>query len=163
MLQQSTSRLTTFQGYHICDTNESLVLSLLVLRTDISLQSINKLLQERPGRCKRNIEARSRNHCCRQRTKSITYSVALVTQYVKRIRHIMLHLWSGSLYHIFPHYFNNGTIFEKKNQYKICSGFGGLGVACWPLVPKFAGSNPAEAVGFLRAKKSSARLPSEGK
>ena len=33
------------------------------------------------------------------------------------------------------------------------SGFGGLGVACWPLVPKFAGSNPAEAVGFLRAKK----------
>jgi hypothetical protein len=32
-------------------------------------------------------------------------------------------------------------------------GFGGLGVVYWPLVPKFAGSNPAEAVGFLRAKK----------
>ena len=43
------------------------------------------------------------------------------------------------------------------------SGFGGLGVACWPLVPKFVGSNPAEAVGFLGRKKSSARLPSEGK
>jgi hypothetical protein len=28
---------------------------------------------------------------------------------------------------------------------------------------KFAGLNPAEAVGFFRAKKSSARLPSEGK
>jgi len=42
-------------------------------------------------------------------------------------------------------------------------GFGGLEVACWPLAPKFAGSNPAEAVRFLRAKKSSARLPSEGK
>ena len=27
------------------------------------------------------------------------------------------------------------------------SGFGGLEVACWPLVLKFAGSNPAEAVG----------------
>jgi hypothetical protein len=27
---------------------------------------------------------------------------------------------------------------------------------------KVAGSNPAEAVGFFRAKKSSARLPSEG-
>ena len=40
------------------------------------------------------------------------------------------------------------------------SGFGGLEVACWPLVPKFAGSNPAE---FFRAKKSSARLPLEGK
>ena len=33
------------------------------------------------------------------------------------------------------------------------SGFGGLGVACWPLVPKFAGSNPAEAVGFLKGEK----------
>jgi hypothetical protein len=39
-------------------------------------------------------------------------------------------------------------------------GFGSLEVVCWPLVPKFAGSNPAEAVGHLRAKKSSARLPS---
>jgi hypothetical protein len=29
--------------------------------------------------------------------------------------------------------------------------------------PEFAGSNPAEAVGFFRAKKSSACLPSEGK
>jgi hypothetical protein len=42
------------------------------------------------------------------------------------------------------------------------SGFGDLGVACWPLVPMFVGSNPAETVGFLRAKKSSAHLPSEG-
>ena len=30
-------------------------------------------------------------------------------------------------------------------------------------LPKFAGSNPAEAVGFFRTKKSSARLTSEGK
>ena len=43
------------------------------------------------------------------------------------------------------------------------SSFGGLEVVCWPLVSKFAGSNPAEVVGFLRATKSSARLPSEGK
>ena len=35
----------------------------------------------------------------------------------------------------------------------LISGFGGLDVACSPLVPKFAGSNPAEAVGFFRAKK----------
>ena len=49
------------------------------------------------------------------------------------------------------------------NKFVVHSGFGGLDVACWPLVPKFAGSNPAEAVGFFRAKKSSARLPSEGK
>jgi len=33
------------------------------------------------------------------------------------------------------------------------SGFGGLGVACWPLVPKFAGSNPAEAVGIFNGEK----------
>jgi len=34
----------------------------------------------------------------------------------------------------------------------LASGFGGLEVAYWPLVPKFAGSHPAEAVGFLRRK-----------
>jgi hypothetical protein len=45
----------------------------------------------------------------------------------------------------------------------IVSGFGGLEVTCRPLVLKFASSNPAEAVGFLRAKKSTARLPSGGK
>jgi len=32
------------------------------------------------------------------------------------------------------------------------SGFGGLEVACWPLVPKFTGSHPAEAVEFLGRK-----------
>jgi hypothetical protein len=32
------------------------------------------------------------------------------------------------------------------------SSFDGLEVACWPLVPKFAGSHPAEAVGFLGRK-----------
>ena len=58
-----------------------------------------------------------------------------------------------------------------KSQMALCdtvykdsiSGFGGQEVACWPLVPKLAASNPTEAVGFFRAKKSSARLPSEGK
>jgi hypothetical protein len=41
--------------------------------------------------------------------------------------------------------------FTKTN---IVCGFGGLGLAYWPLVPNFAGSNPAEAVGFLRAEKA---------
>ena len=36
--------------------------------------------------------------------------------------------------------------------HKTLSGFGGLGLACWPLVPKFVGSNPAEAVEFLGRK-----------
>jgi hypothetical protein len=31
-------------------------------------------------------------------------------------------------------------------------GFGGLEVSCWPLVPKLAGSHPAEAVGFSGRK-----------
>ena len=60
-------------------------------------------------------------------------------------------------------FYINHTIKFKYIGHLESDGFGGLGVACWPLVPKFAGSNPAEAVGFLRAKKSSARLPSEGK
>jgi hypothetical protein len=34
----------------------------------------------------------------------------------------------------------------------LSNGFIGLGVACWPLVPKFVGSDPAEAVGFLGRK-----------
>ena len=51
------------------------------------------------------------------------------------------------------------TLPFKSSMY-IMRGFGGLGVACWPLVPKFAGSNPAEAVGFLGVKKSSARRQS---
>ena len=41
------------------------------------------------------------------------------------------------------------TFFFREGQ---MSGLGGLGVACWPLVPKFAGSNPAEAVGILGRK-----------
>jgi hypothetical protein len=32
------------------------------------------------------------------------------------------------------------------------NGFGGLQVACWPLVTKFAGSNPAEPFGFFGRK-----------
>jgi hypothetical protein len=34
------------------------------------------------------------------------------------------------------------------------SGFGGAEVACWPLIPKFAGSNVAESVGFLKGDKN---------
>ena len=37
-------------------------------------------------------------------------------------------------------------------RYYLTIGFGGLEVACWPFVPKFAGSNRAKAVGFLGRK-----------
>jgi hypothetical protein len=50
---------------------------------------------------------------------------------------------------------------SAKNKGREC-GFSGL-VVSMVLVPKFAGSNPAEAVGFFGRKKSSACLPSEGK
>ena len=40
--------------------------------------------------------------------------------------------------------------------------FGGLEVACWPLVPKFAGSNPTEAVGFLRVNKNPQHVGGHG-
>ena len=46
---------------------------------------------------------------------------------------------------------------------QLYSGFGGLEVAFWPLVPKFVGSNPVEAVEFFREKKSSGRLHSAAK
>ena len=53
---------------------------------------------------------------------------------------------------------SNKPINQSKHLLRLhSSGFGGL------EVPKFAGSDPAEAVGFFRAKKSSVRLPSEGK
>jgi hypothetical protein len=62
----------------------------------------------------------------------------------------------------------NIMLFIWEERESVCcqhefSGFGGLEDACWPLVLKFAGSNPAEAVGYFRAKKFPARLPSEGK
>ena len=36
--------------------------------------------------------------------------------------------------------------------YTLVNSFDGLEVACWPLVPKFAGSNPAEAFGIFKGK-----------
>ena len=52
-------------------------------------------------------------------------------------------LYNGELYLL---YYSPRIIRDIKSQ----SGFGGLEVACWPLVPKFA----AEAVGFFWAKKN---------
>ena len=64
---------------------------------------------------------------------------------------------SGFRLIFFRHFFSNCKHYKSNPSY---SGFGGAEVACWPLIPKFAGSNPAEAVGFLKGdKKSSARLP----
>jgi hypothetical protein len=48
-------------------------------------------------------------------------------------------------------------MYEAQSWSQVCvwiSGFGGAEVACWPLIPKFAGSNPAEAVGFWKGNKN---------
>ena len=47
---------------------------------------------------------------------------------------------------------NQSEHYIKRKYCDIYLCFGGIGVACWPLAPKFAGSNPAEAVGFLGQK-----------
>jgi hypothetical protein len=61
-----------------------------------------------------------------------------------------------------PQYDGNKRWFTITKNIMLCmkieSGFGGLEVACWPLLPKFAGSNLVEAFRFLREKKSSAHL-----
>jgi hypothetical protein len=40
---------------------------------------------------------------------------------------------------------------------------GGLAIACFPLDPRFKGSNPAKDNGFLRAIKICSMIPSEEK
>jgi hypothetical protein len=47
-------------------------------------------------------------------------------------------------------------------SYRWTGGFGSLEVACWPLVPKFVGSNPAESVGFLRVNKNPQHVGGHG-
>jgi hypothetical protein len=68
---------------------------------------------------KRNIGARSRNHCCRGKAVSVTYpeceSVALVIQHAKRMRCIILSSVAClTIPFFFSVYLINGTIFGKK-------------------------------------------------
>ena len=65
---------------------------------------------------KRNIEARSRNHCCSGKTISITYSECVCSlSYPACKAHALYYIvmWPVWLYHIFPHYLINGTIFGE--------------------------------------------------
>jgi hypothetical protein len=75
--------------------------------------------QNRQCAHKRNIKARSCNHCCSGKSISITYyecvSIALGIQHAMRMRH------TARLHHIFPHYLRNGKSLGKtlKNK-KMC-------------------------------------------
>jgi predicted glycosyltransferase len=66
---------------------------------------------------KRNIKARSRNHCHRGKAISITYSecvfVALGIQHAKRMLHIIICSLTSSIIH-FTHYLIKGSIFGGK-------------------------------------------------
>jgi hypothetical protein len=61
----------------------------------------------------------------------------------------------GALYFAFVSV-GSWIIFVHCSYRLVCglSGFGGAEVACWPLIPKFAVSIPAEAVGFLKSDKN---------
>jgi hypothetical protein len=55
--------------------------------------------------------------CARARARVF---VALGNQHEMCMRHIVT--WSAPLYNIFPHYFINGTIFEKHiTEHKMCA------------------------------------------
>jgi hypothetical protein len=69
-------------------------------------------------RIKRNAEARSRNHCCRGKAISVTYServpLALVIRQAKRMRRIILSSLVSPAVPYFSTYLIKGWIFGKK-------------------------------------------------
>jgi hypothetical protein len=84
------------------------------------LYSFVQLQTQQDRHCTYNVKlgARSRNHCCRAKAISITYSeyvsVVLVIDMQSVCAVLYCHLWPVWLYYIFPHYLINGTIFGKK-------------------------------------------------
>jgi hypothetical protein len=67
-----------------------------------------------------NTEARSRNHCCRGKTISITYSactsVSLVIQHAKRIRRIIFSSMAHLALPYFPTLSHNWQQFRGKKN-----------------------------------------------
>jgi hypothetical protein len=86
------------------------------------------------------------------------FQLKVACLFLKMIQQLLTSCSSSSR-HFYPSLFLSfNSVFEfavqienVTNPFQI-SGFGGLEVARWPLVPKFAGSHPAEAVGFLEQK-----------
>jgi hypothetical protein len=71
-----------------------------------------------------DIEALTRNHCCRGKTLIITYSeivsVAVVIQHAKRLRLMILSSVAClALCVFFQRFLINGTIFGEVNEYRI--------------------------------------------
>jgi hypothetical protein len=76
---------------------------------------------------KRNIKARSRNHCCREKQLVHIPSVCHLHQSSSTQSTCAVldcHLWSVRVYHIFPHYLTDSTAFEKEViEPKMCVDF----------------------------------------
>ena len=75
---------------------------------------------------KRSIKARYRNHCCRGKAISSTYSkcvsVALVIQHAERMRRTILSFAACLAAQYFSVCLLNGTIFVKKvTEHKMCA------------------------------------------
>ena len=68
---------------------------------------------------------------------------SLDTDYcINRGSAVLQGLWElGNLIHVYNRLAVRLLHFIVAYVYILFSGFGGLGVACWPLVPKFADSN----------------------
>ena len=81
--------------------------------------------KERQCTYKRNIEVRSRNHCCHGKAVNIIYSkcvsLALIIQYAKRLCCSTSRSVACLAVPYFPHYLTNGTTFGKKVvEYEMC-------------------------------------------
>jgi len=63
---------------------------------------------------KRNIEARSRNHCCRGKQYYVFWVCVCRLRYSACNAHASCHLWPVWLHCSFAHYLINGMIFEIK-------------------------------------------------
>jgi hypothetical protein len=95
---------------------ESSILSLIL--HPCTLLIITNSKQGRQLTYKRNIGAHSRNHYCRGKALSITYSecvsVSLVTSIQNACTLLYCYLCPLRLHHIFPQYLINRTTLEKK-------------------------------------------------
>ena len=96
-------------------TNELLHKFVIGLCTHWNIYMHTHINRDRQCTYKRNIEARSRNHCYLGKAMNVTYServcLALVIQHVDRMRRVFYcHRWPVCLCRISPHYVINGTI-----------------------------------------------------
>jgi len=74
-------------------------------------------LTSRQRTYKRNIEVRSRNHCCRGKAMNITFLECVCVCVLKQSACAILYcrLWPVCLYQVFPYYLINGTVFREKS------------------------------------------------